>query len=175
MKRLSAIVIALVMCSIGSANAGLLGSTVEGTLAFGYPTVFGQYWSSPTQVVGAGQEFYYLDAANEDIADFSDTGLLISDLVIESANGWEMTFRSTAFIGATLVELSDSFTNGGVNYSISGDLLTFNWIGTGTTDGLLVAEYLITTDQVAAVPAPATLALFGFGLFGLVMGTRKHA
>ena len=60
-------------------QAGLLGTTLTGTLKFNGGST--NFWPSPVQVVGAGVEYSYSDAANDDIANFSDLQLVVTDNV----------------------------------------------------------------------------------------------
>jgi hypothetical protein len=177
--KLAVALVALLMS--GAANAALTGVQVNGTLKFaGGPTNFfdpangfvpaGDLNAAGLPVtIGAGTEFGFLDAANHDTADFTDTQLIVGDIVApdQSAADWIMTFTALtpgAFNGFSLV--SDGFTPG-LTYGLVGDTITINWAGTGTGDHNFSAIF----SFVSGVPEPGTWAmmLLGFGGIGFVM------
>lgn len=172
----------------GPANAALNGVEVNGSLQFNgipvnyydssngfVPAGYGNSGGQPV-TIGAGIEFGFIDGANQDTADFTDTQLFISDALFGlGAAPWEMSFTSLtagAFGGLSLV--SDGF-NPGLNYGLLGDTITINWAGTDSFD---VVTYDAVFDITAAsgVPEPATWAmmLLGFGAIGFAMRRRNR-
>lgn len=160
-----------------SANAGLVGQDVTGVLNFstntlnlfdpantGFPQGSLNETSNPVTVATPGLEFAYVvdNAVYGVFANFIDTGVIITaDVVVPPASSWNMTFTSSAFIGLTLLEVSDDFVNGGVSSSLVGNTLTFEWAGTSLGPDTFNAVY-----SLQAVPLPAALPLFAFALAG---------
>ena len=175
----------------GTAHAGLIGEQVTGGIYFasiptnyfdpsnGYVPSGYLNTSGATVTIGTpAVEFGFLDGANLDTADFTDTQLTVTDHVYSNASNWEMTFLSTTpglFQG--LAKVGDNFPNGGITYSISGDTIELFWSGTGSSSGDF--PFSATFDvQTSGVPEPATLFLLVPGL--LVLGkfarrTRRYA
>jgi len=92
----------------------------------------------------------------------------LTDDVRDSALNWTQTFKSSAFIGLGLSELSDNFTHGGVTASLVGDTLTLTWAGTSTADGVLTASYSFT----AAVPEPSSAVIAVLATLPLALRRR---
>jgi hypothetical protein len=158
----------LAVATAGSAHAGYTGQTITGTLAFGPNGAFGgQYWS-PNTIVAPGT-FTYTDYANTDTAAFTDTTLTITDHVNSGANGWKMTFTDAALPFTLLTEVSSNFAPG-ITFSDVAGIIEVDWLGTGTGGVTYTAVF-----NVAPVPEPGTLAIFGLGLAGLGLIRRFKA
>ncbi len=173
----------------GTAQAGLLGTTMAGTLNPFYPLQGGNDWDGPltgsasptTAIVGAGVEYDYdYFGIYQHTADFTDTGLSISSTLTQAlavgALGFEMTFQSAEFIGATINTLSSSYT--GLTASLIDDLLTLSWPSGAGGPYNYVAEYSFDFEDGSGgtpVPSPAPLALLGLGLVCLRMVKQRGA
>jgi hypothetical protein len=164
-------------------GANLLGASVTGSIHFAnYPSNYydpangfapvppGYLNSLPgtntVTIQDPAIEFGFWDIANLDTADFTDTPLIISDVVKgNGANNWIQTFTSPVFAG--IGKVADNF-EGGVNATLVGNTITLTWAGTHATNETLTAVFNIT------VPEPSTLALLALGAFGL-LACRKFA
>src|SRR5580698_9833142 len=89
----------LTVPALASAD-GLTGTTVSGQFNIG------------------GASTNYFDPSN-----FTDSTLTISDLDQPSAGAlnWEMIFTDSAFAGASVSKVSDTFDNGGLSVNLVGD------------------------------------------------------
>ena len=153
------------------AHAGNTGLAVTGSLAFGSNGANGgQFWVPTGAVIGAGVEYDYVDGANHDTADFSDTQLTIHDSVFSNANGWEMTFTTAG--GFTGFSLVSSDFDPGLTYSLSGGVITVDWVGTGTGPHEFNAVFDVSATP--AVPEPETYALMLAGLAALGFVARRR-
>jgi hypothetical protein len=176
--RLIAGVSALILTS-GVSQATLIGESVHGSLQFGggsanyfdpangFVPGGGVYLNEAGATVTIGEpavEFGFQDGANRDIANFTATQLIITDLVMSSATNWQMDFTSSAFLGASISEVSDTFGNGGVNASILGNVITLTWAGASSQNDFR-AVYNIQTTGVP--DSGSSLAMLGISLFGL--------
>jgi hypothetical protein len=155
------------------AFAGLDGTLVSGVLNFGggstnfydpangfVPAGFGNS-TSPNNVPIGGPftaTFGYMDGANTDNSNFTNTTLTFTDMVtLSGANEpIELMYTDTAFLGATVGLVSNNFA--GITESLVSDVLTLSIPAADVTAGeTFSAVYSITT---AAVPAP----VIGHGL-----------
>jgi hypothetical protein len=165
----------------GAAHAALTGTPVSGTLTFGggainyfdptngfVPSGFGNT-SGTSVIVGSGTEFGFDDGANRDTADFTDTQLIVTDLLAQGlTNPWTMTFTSAA-IGS--ITLNASSFSPDLTYSLLGNTVTIQWAGTTAAAPGTSYRAIFDIGSAAAVPEPATwaLMLLGFGAIGVAV------
>jgi hypothetical protein len=175
---LFALLTALLMVPTLASADGLTGTTVSGQFNIGgastnyfdpsngfVPSGF-QNDAGPTVVINGSPTFGFNDSFNFDQANFTDSTLTISDLDQPSAGAlnWEMVFTDSAFAGASVSKVSDTFDNGGLSVNLVGDDLTVSWVGdTVRSDFDFSAAY-----DIATVPEPLSLVLLGIGLLGLI-------
>lgn len=177
--------LALALLAASSAQAGLIGQQVTGRLSFNGGSI--NYFDPSNGFVPAGylntggatvtiadpaKEFGFRDSANLDVANFTDTQLIISDQIFSSgAAPWLMTFTSLApglFQGLTLV--SEGF-NPNLTYSLDADTLTFHWKGTGRKEASYEAVFNVASRN--NVPEPGSLALLALSLIGVSLSLRR--
>jgi hypothetical protein len=165
------------------ASAGtLIGTTVNGVLNFNsFPTNYFdpangfvppgfQNDAGPTVVIDGTPTFGFEDGANFDQANFSANTLAISDQNLGGgAAPWTMIFTDSAFTSVSKV--SDTFSGGGLTYSLAGDVLTINWVGDNTTGWTYNALFDVGTGT--STPEPSSLLLMGSGILGLAGVARR--
>jgi hypothetical protein len=163
-----------------AARAELLGTLVTGVLNSGVDTAHNYYdpanhfvpagtdnQASPTVTIDSNVEFGFQDPSNVDTADFTDNTLTVTDIVGPAgATDWTQTFTDAAFAGATMSTASDSFNPLLSAATLSGDMITIDWNGTGTDN----VTYSATFDFAA----PASMALLATGLLGLGVTRRRR-
>lgn len=155
--------------------AGLIGSQVTGEIWFrgattnffdpshGYVPLGCANVSGSTVTIGnPATEFGFYDGENRDTADFTDTQLVVSDVVQKSAVNWTMRFTPITPGLFTSLSLVSSTFGSGLTYAIEGNTIVLNWTGTETA-GTYSATFDIGSDS-GDVPEPASMVLFGAGL-----------
>lgn len=160
---------------------GLTGTTVAGQFNIGgaptnyfdpsngfVPSGF-QNDAGSTVVINGNPTFGFNDSFNFDQANFTNGTLTISDLDQPSAGAlnWEMVFTDSAFAGASVSNVSDTFDNGGLSFNLVGDALTVTWVG----DTLRSDFDFSATYNIKTVPEPSSLTLLGISLVGLIGAT----
>jgi hypothetical protein len=170
---LSILVAVFILVTCGSAKAQYTGQTIDGTLVFGSNGANGgqSHWLNPSVTVPDTFSFGP-DGANTDTAAFTDNTLTVTDVVSLNASGWEMTFSDTALPFTELMLVSDNFSPD-ITFSLSGGVITLDWVGTVST-GTNTAVFDI--GPPSTVPEPGSLALLGTGAlaFGRLL-RRKRA
>jgi hypothetical protein len=174
----------------GSAQADLVGTTVNGSLDFdsdnknfynpalgfvpaGFQNSAGAKNSNTVVIVG-GNEFGFTDPGNNtDVTSFTSTGFTFTDTVITTGPNLNiiLTMTDPAFTGVSLI----SSTFPGLTFAILGDQITVDIPGLNASAGeVLTASFNVTSTS--SVPEPSTygLMLIGFGFLGFMMAMRKR-
>jgi len=151
-----------------SGNATLVGTAVTGSLTFsgdpsnyfdpGYGFVPAGYLNvsgATVTVSDSAVEFGYDDGASRISANFSDSGVTISDLseLPGQANAFRLTFTDAAFAGQHLVAGADSLALS--DYSLAGDVITLDYPGGNPSQG----QTLTAVFTISSAPEPSTLGL----------------
>ena len=142
---LGAAILVSVLASMPAA-ALLLGTSVTGTLTFGGggPNFFNSsnglvpagcqssgLGSATVTIVNPTAEFCFIDDINTDTANFTDSGLTVSDVSGGGAIPFQMNFALAPGLITSVSELSDNFPGTGISVSLSSNLLTLNFAGAG--------------------------------------------
>jgi PEP-CTERM motif-containing protein len=126
--------------------------------------------SGPTVIINGSPTFGFEDGANFDQANFSANQLAISDENLGGgATNWTMIFTDTAFTSVS--KISDNFSNGGLSYSLVGDVLTITWAGDINSGWDYNA--LFQVNAAGTTPEPSSLLLMGTGVLGLAGFVRR--
>ncbi len=164
------------------ASAGLVGTSVTGSLTFGgnssnyfdpgYGFVPAGYLNASGTTVtisNSAIEFGFDDGSSRISANFSDSQLTVSDLIETSgpSNSFQMVFTDSAFTGQYLIPVSDSFPLAG--YSVVGDVMTLDYPGGNPAMG----QTLDATFAVTPVPEPSTLGLISFSTLAAFLLHRR--
>jgi|GEM_PF-6181319 len=168
-----------VLSSVGSAQAGMIGLSLDGTIAFGAGGTE-QEWGAPPVTIGSGLEFVDTSTKNFYSANFNDTQLIIHDVERpqQTSTGWEMTFAFLSPVDFKKVTLVYNEFGSNLTYSVSGNTLIVDWTGDAAYNALTARERralgverfkavfrVATTDeQVLPVPEPGALPLLAAGL-----------
>jgi hypothetical protein len=164
-----------------SAQAITIGSPITGSMTFANINVYepnDPYFPAPkglgflnasdesnsTTVNLSNQKVEFgmsIDVMTE-TADFTTTGLTISQIFKDNIPSLTRVFVSDAFKGLTINKISDSFNGGGVTYSLSNDTLTVTTFGNSIFPGMVLpANYSASFEFIApaatSVPEPFTV------------------
>jgi len=165
----------------GTAHAALTGTPVTATLVFSgsatnffdpanlfVPAGYGNSGGQPV-TIGSGTEFGFQSVSNTDTADFTDSQLIVTDLINGGTpNPWTMTFTSAAFSSITL---NTSSFSPDLTYSLLANTITIHWAGLVTPPPGTSYSAVFDIGSGAAVPEPASwaLMLLGFGAIGVAV------
>ena len=160
------------------AHADVIGTSVTGAVF--YETHPGNYFdpakggsagygnsAGTTVTIGSGIEFGYADYFNTDTADFTGSGLSISDVDRATALPFEMIFTDAAFAGFS----ETTGTDQGYTFTFSGDTLDIFYAGI-THSGIYDATF--SYAPASATPEPSSIALLGSGMMGVVGIVRRR-
>lgn len=169
----------------GEARASLAGKVFAASYRFpNQGTVYASStWTPPTFTVGAGQETSGdVEGVTRLLTDFSATSLVIEFDTNLTAPTWNtVPFNGPVFtltsgtLGIAGVSVGAGTTMAGFDAArvlVTGTEIGLDWNGLSYVDGTRV-ELLFTFANVA-VPEPASLALLGLGLAGLLAARRRR-
>lgn len=175
-----AILSTLAAAALPGTAATLVGSSLTGSLVFqgdpsnyfdpGYgfapPADLNAMTNSTTVAVSASKvEFGYDDGSNTISADFTASGITLTDAVELSGSNlpFTMTFVDPSFANGNLVPQTQPLSLIG-SYSLTGDVLTVNVPAADVSAGSTFTDTLNFTTT----PEPSSLGFFCVALFGLL-------
>lgn len=164
--KINTVVVAALIFGAAQANAGISGDTVNATYYFpDSSSSYSPYGDIPNAIVGTGVEF----AGGENLypysyfdVDLSDSGVLITFLNDAPYSGGSAYWESSiTFNGLKLTNLTKNFEPSAlsesshdlVDFSWSGDTLSFNWQGVHFNAG---DQIIVTTTSI---PEPTTYTM----------------
>jgi hypothetical protein len=179
---------------VGHAEAGLVGTSVTGDVEF--PTFFGttNYFdfgngfvpsgflndSGTTVTISATEpEFGFASSLAKVSADFAADQLTISNQILElDPNGistYIFTFIDPAFLGQSFKKLSDTFNDGGLTGSLSGDEITLTWSANGRVEPVATMGAVFQIGAASGVAEPSAWELMLLGFAGLGFGVYRRS
>jgi hypothetical protein len=189
----AAAAVLLTVGAVGHAEAGLVGTSVTGDLEF--PTFFGttNYFDLANGFVPSGflndsgttvsisatePEFGFASSLAKVSADFTADQLTISNQILAfDPNGistYIFTFTDPAFLGESFKTVSDTFDDGGLTGSLSGDQITLTWPANGGDEPPATMMAVFHIGAASPVPEPSAWALMLLGFAGLgFVGYRR--
>jgi hypothetical protein len=186
--EMAAAAVLLTVGAVGHAQAGLVGTSVTGDLEF--PTFFGttNYFDQGNGFVPSGflnaagttvtisatePEFGFASSLATISANFTDDQLTISNQILAfDPNGistYVFSFTDPAFSGVSFKKVADTFDNGGLSGSLSGDQITLTWPAGGGDEQPATMRAVFDIGAASAVPEASawTLMLLGFAGLGI--------
>lgn len=169
--------------------AGLIGTSVAGSLTFGsnatnyfdpnngyVPAGYLNTSGTVVSIASPAVEFGFADGFNTDTANFSAFQFTLEDSVTTTSSvsavaaPFTMTFTDAAFNGVTLAKVTDFFP-GGLTYSLVNSTITVHWAGGAVNNG----DDYTSTFTLAAVPEPSAWGMVCLGIAGAgVVALRRR-
>lgn len=174
---------AIMMLAAGTANAGLIGTTVTAS-STGEGIVCPDNATSCSATIGDGPEFEFLEfvSIGGELFDFGDSSLTVSPAT-EGNFFWTLSVNPFVVFSGFEVPITglSIISNNGYSgdilsgFSFTPDSITL-LMGQSAREGSDAAlVFGISLGSASPVPAPAPLLLLGFGLAGLVWSRRRKA